>query len=100
MVDICAHSRKQSHSTVCTHARTFISPNKLACRSSSEVVLCCLIAGWRCCMLLRSLLALLACLSLAYAATPAPAADVQLAWDAPVQADGTPVPNVAGYKLY
>jgi len=51
-------------------------------------------------MLLRSLLALLVCLSLAYAATPAPAAEVQLAWDAPMQADGTPVLNVAGYKLY
>ena len=25
---------------------------------------------------------------------------VQLAWDAPVQANGTPVPNLAGYKLY
>src|SRR5215470_12045355 len=51
-------------------------------------------------MLLRSLLALLACLSLAYAVTPAPAADLQLAWDTPTQADGTPVPNLAGYKLY
>jgi len=28
------------------------------------------------------------------------AAQVQLAWDAPVQANGTPVPNVAGYNLY
>jgi fibronectin type 3 domain-containing protein len=51
-------------------------------------------------MLLRSLLILLACLSLAFAATPAQAAQVQLAWDAPLQADGTPVPNLAGYKLY
>jgi fibronectin type 3 domain-containing protein len=51
-------------------------------------------------MLLRSLLVLLACLSLAFAATPAQAQQVQLAWDAPVQADGTPVPNLAGYKLY
>src|SRR5262245_36714686 len=51
-------------------------------------------------MLLRSLPILLACLSLAFAATPAQAAQVQLAWDAPVQADGTPVPNLAGYKLY
>jgi fibronectin type 3 domain-containing protein len=51
-------------------------------------------------MLLRSLLILLACLSLAFAATPAQAAQVQLAWDAPVQIDGTPVPNLAGYKLY
>ena len=51
-------------------------------------------------MLLRSLLILLACLSLAFAATPAQAAQVQLAWEAPVQANGTPVPNLAGYKLY
>ena len=51
-------------------------------------------------MLLRSLLVLLACLSLAFAATPVPAGQVQLAWDAPVQADGTPIPNLAGYKLY
>jgi alpha-glucosidase len=43
---------------------------------------------------------LLACLSLAFAATPAQAAQVQLAWDAPVQTGGTPVPNLAGYKLY
>src|SRR2546426_88552 len=51
-------------------------------------------------MLLRSLLVLLACLSLAFAATPAQAAQVELTWDAPVQADGTPVPTLAGYKLY
>jgi F5/8 type C domain/Domain of unknown function (DUF5060)/Fibronectin type III domain len=51
-------------------------------------------------MLLRSLLVLLACLSLAFSTTPAQAAQVQLAWDAPVQANGTPVSNVAGYKLY
>ena len=51
-------------------------------------------------MLLRSLLILLACLSLAFTATPAQAAQVQLAWDAPLQADGTPVANLAGYKLY
>src|SRR5215510_10454022 len=51
-------------------------------------------------MLLRSLLILLANLSLAFVATPAQATQVQLAWDAPVQADGTPVPNLAGYKLY
>jgi fibronectin type 3 domain-containing protein len=51
-------------------------------------------------MLLRSLLVLLACLSLAFAATPAQAEQVQLAWDAPLQADGTLVSNVAGYKLY
>src|SRR5712671_6878694 len=51
-------------------------------------------------MLLRSLLVLLACLSLAFAVTPAQAAQVQMAWDAPVQANGTPVPNLAGYKLY
>src|SRR5262245_28899493 len=55
-------------------------------------------------MLLRSLFVLLVCLSLAFAATPAQAQaqaqQVQLAWDAPVQANGTPVPNLAGYKLY
>src|SRR5712691_6787593 len=51
-------------------------------------------------MLFRSLLVLLACLSLAFAATPAQAAQVQLAWDAPLQANGTPIPNLAGYKLY
>src|SRR5215813_4878638 len=51
-------------------------------------------------MLLRYLLILLACLSLAFAATPAQAAQVQLTWDAPLQADGTAVPNLAGYKLY
>src|SRR5262245_40335945 len=51
-------------------------------------------------MLLRSLLVLLACLSLAFAATTARAAQVQLAWDKPLQADGTPIPNLAGYKLY
>src|SRR5262244_2473868 len=51
-------------------------------------------------MLLRSLLILLACLSLAFAATPAQAQQVQLAWDAPVQTNGTPVPNLAGYNLY
>src|SRR2546427_6034346 len=37
---------------------------------------------------------------LAFAATPTQAQQVQLAWDSPVQADGTPVPNLAGYKLY
>src|SRR5262245_13477464 len=51
-------------------------------------------------MLLRSLLVLLACLFLAFTATSAQAQQVQLAWDAPVQANGTPVPNLAGYKLY
>jgi fibronectin type 3 domain-containing protein len=51
-------------------------------------------------MLLRSLLVLLACLSLAFAATPAQAQQVQLTWDALVQANGTPVPDLAGYKLY
>jgi endo-alpha-N-acetylgalactosaminidase len=51
-------------------------------------------------MLLRSLFILLACLSLAFAATPAQAQQVQLAWDAPLQANGTPVTNLAGYKLY
>src|SRR4029450_8619624 len=51
-------------------------------------------------MLLRSLLILLACLSLAFTPTPAQATQVQLAWDAPLQANGTPVPNLAGYKLY
>src|SRR4029453_18170158 len=51
-------------------------------------------------MMLRSLLILLACLSLAFAATSAQSAQVQLAWDEPVLADGTPVPNLAGYKLY
>ena len=51
-------------------------------------------------MLLRSLLILLACLSLAFVATPAQAQQVQLTWDAPLQADGTPVPNLAGYQLY
>src|SRR5215831_14182607 len=50
-------------------------------------------------MLLRSLLVLLACLALACAATPAQAGHVQLAWDAPVQTNGTPVSTVAGYKL-
>src|SRR2546425_391896 len=48
-------------------------------------------------MLLRSLLVLLACLSLAFAATPAQAAQVQMAWNAPVQPNGT---VTAGYKLY
>src|SRR5215471_884555 len=51
-------------------------------------------------MLLRSLFILLVCLSLAFAATSAQAAQVQLTWDAPLQADGTSVPNLAGYKLY
>src|SRR5262245_66570328 len=51
-------------------------------------------------MLWRSLFVLLACLSLALAATPAPAAQVQLAWDAPVQDNGAPFPNLAGYELY
>src|SRR5215471_8827900 len=51
-------------------------------------------------MLWRSLLVLLACLSLALAATPAPAAQIQLAWDAPVQDNGAPFPDLAGYKLY
>ena len=51
-------------------------------------------------MLLRSLLVLLACLALAFIATPAQAQQVQLAWDAPVQTNGSPVPNLAGYKLY
>src|SRR4029453_13399949 len=46
-------------------------------------------------MLSRSLLVLLVCLSLAFIATPAQAAQVQVAWDAPVPA----VPNLAGYKL-
>ena len=44
-------------------------------------------------MLLRSLLVLLACFSLAFAITPAQAQQVQLAWDAPLQADGTPIPT-------
>ena len=51
-------------------------------------------------MLSRFLLVLLAYLSLAFITTPAQAQQVQLAWDAPVQANGTPVPNLAGYKLY
>jgi hypothetical protein len=51
-------------------------------------------------MLLRSLFVLLVCRSLAFPATPAQAQQVQLAWDAPVQTNGTPVPNLAGYKLY
>src|SRR6266478_723318 len=51
-------------------------------------------------MLLRSLLVVLACLCLAFAVTPAQAAQVQLAWDAPVQTNGIPVPNLVGYKLY
>ena len=51
-------------------------------------------------MLLRSLLVLLACLSLAFAATPAQAQQVQLTWDALVQSNGTSVPDLAGYKLY
>src|SRR5947209_4796443 len=51
-------------------------------------------------MLLRSPLVLLACLSLVCTVTPAQAAQVQLAWDAPVQSNGTPVSNLAGYKLY
>ena len=50
-------------------------------------------------MLLRSLLVLLACLSLAFTATSTQVGQVQLAWDAPLQADGTPVSTVAGYKL-
>jgi len=45
-------------------------------------------------MLLRSLFVLLVCLSLAFAATPAQAQQVQLAWDAPVQTNGTPVPKL------
>src|SRR5713101_1491218 len=48
-------------------------------------------------MLLRSLLVVLACLSLAFAATPTQAAQVQLAWNAPVQPNGI---VTAGYKLY
>src|SRR5215831_348097 len=55
---------------------------------------------WRCVMLLRSVSILLACLSLACATAPVQAAQVQLVWDTPVQANGTPVPNVAGYNLY
>jgi len=51
-------------------------------------------------MLLRSLLVVLTCLSLTCAATPAQAASVTLTWDAPVQANGTPVPTLAGYTLY
>ncbi len=51
-------------------------------------------------MLLRSLLVLLACLFLGFAVTPAQAQQVQLTWDAPLQTNGTPVPNLAGYKLY
>src|SRR5262245_56511982 len=51
-------------------------------------------------MLSRSLLVLLVCLSVAFVATPAQAAEVHLAWDAPLQADGNPVPNLEGYKLY
>ena len=51
-------------------------------------------------MLLRSLLVLLACLSLAFAVTPAQAQQVQLTWDAPLQTNGTSVTNLAGYRLY
>ena len=51
-------------------------------------------------MLLRFLLVLLACLFLGFAVTPAQAQQVQLTWDAPLQTNGTPVPNLAGYKLY
>src|SRR5215510_1981189 len=46
-------------------------------------------------MLLRSLLVLLACLSLSFAATPAQAHQIQLGWDPPSQTNG-----IAGYKLY
>ena len=51
-------------------------------------------------MLLRSLLVLLVGLSLAFASTPAQAQQVQLTWDAPLQTNGTPVLNLAGYRLY
>jgi F5/8 type C domain/Protein of unknown function (DUF4038)/Domain of unknown function (DUF5060)/Fibronectin type III domain len=50
-------------------------------------------------MLFRLLLVLLAYLSLAFVITPAQALQVTLAWDAPLQANGTPVSNLAGYKL-
>ena len=43
---------------------------------------------------------LLACLFLGFAVTPAHAQQVQLTWDAPLQTNGTPIPNLAGYKLY
>ena len=46
------------------------------------------------------LLFFLACLSLAFTVTPGQAEQVQLAWDAPVQSNGTPFPTLAGYKLY
>jgi len=54
-------------------------------------------SAWLCC---RRLLAL-ACLSLALTSTPLEAATVSLAWDAPsVNTDGTPVANLAGYRIY
>ena len=51
-------------------------------------------------MLLRPLVVLLVGLSLAFAVTQVQAQQVQLAWDAPLQVNGTAVPNLAGYKLY
>ena len=46
-------------------------------------------------MLLRPLLVLLACFCVAFAVTPAQAQQVQLGWDAPLQTNGTPVPDPA-----
>ena len=51
-------------------------------------------------MLVHSLWVGLACVCMVAAVTPAQAQHVQLAWDAPLQANGTPVPDLAGYRLY
>ena len=51
-------------------------------------------------MLLRSPLVLLACFYVACAVTLAQAKEVHLGWNAPLQADGTPFTDLAGYKLY
>lgn len=54
-------------------------------------------SAWLCC---RRLLAL-ACLALALTSHTLEAATVSLAWDAPsVNTDGSPVANLAGYRLY
>ncbi len=51
-------------------------------------------------MLSRLLSGLLACFCVAFAITLAQAQQVQLGWNTPLQANGTPFFGLAGYRLY
>ena len=55
---------------------------------------------WRYGMLSRLLSGLLACFCVVFAMTLAQAQQVQLGWNTPLQADGTPLTDLASYRLY